>query len=151
MKCPYCGGLETMVADSRDSGDAIHRRRRCKDCKRKFSTYERIETAQLMVIKRDGAREPYDREKIYKGMHTACEKRPLPVGTLEHAVEEIEQAIYSLGRPEVSTQFIGDLVMEKLSTLDSIAYIRFASVYRSFGDLEAMRQEMDDLIKRKQS
>jgi transcriptional repressor NrdR len=139
-----------MVADSRDAGEAIHRRRRCKDCKRKFSTYERIETAQLHVIKRDGAREPYERDKIYKGMHTACEKRPLPVGTLEHAVDEIEQAIYRLGRPEVQSSVIGELVMEKLAALDSIAYIRFASVYRSFGDLEAMRQEMDELIKRKQ-
>jgi transcriptional repressor NrdR len=88
MKCPYCGGQKTMVTDSRDSGDLIRRRRRCDDCKRKFSTYERIETEQLMVIKRDGSRAPYDRDKIYKGMHTACEKRPLPVWSLDRAVEE---------------------------------------------------------------
>ncbi len=137
-----------MVTDSRDSGDGIHRRRRCKDCGRKFSTYERVETAQLLVVKRDGRREPYDREKLYRGIRRACEKRPLPVGELENAVDEIEQALYRLGRPEVASQVIGEMVMEKLARMDSIAYIRFASVYRSFSDLEEMRQEMDDLLRR---
>jgi transcriptional repressor NrdR len=137
-----------MVTDSRDSGDVIHRRRRCKDCGRKFSTSERVETAQLMVIKRDGRREPYDREKLYRGIRRACEKRPLPVGELENAVEEIEQALYRLGRTEIASQVIGEMVMEKLATMDSIAYIRFASVYRSFSDLEEMRQEMDELLRR---
>jgi transcriptional repressor NrdR len=148
MKCPFCGGLESMVTDSRDSGDAVHRRRRCKDCGRKFSTYERVETTQLLIVKRDGRREPYDREKLYRGIRRACEKRPLPVGELENAVEEIEQALYQLGRPEVASQVIGEMVMEKLATMDSIAYIRFASVYRSFSDLEEMRQEMDELLRR---
>ncbi len=137
-----------MVTDSRDAGDGIHRRRRCKDCGRKFSTYERVETAQLLVVKRDGRREPYDREKLYRGIRRACEKRPLPVGELENAVEEIEQALYQLGRTEVASQVIGEMVMEKLATMDSIAYIRFASVYRSFSDLEEMRQEMDELLRR---
>lgn len=137
-----------MVTDSRDSGDGIHRRRRCKDCGRKFSTYERVETAQLLVVKRDGRREPYDRDKLYRGIRRACEKRPLPVGELENAVEEIEQALYRLGRPEVASQVIGEMVMEKLARMDSIAYIRFASVYRSFSDLEEMRQEMDELLRR---
>jgi transcriptional repressor NrdR len=137
-----------MVTDSRDSGDGIHRRRRCKDCHRKFSTYERVETAQLLVVKRDGHREPYDREKLYRGIRRACEKRPLPVGELENAVDEIEQALYRLGRPEVASQVIGEMVMEKLARMDSIAYIRFASVYRSFSDLEEMRQEMEELLKR---
>jgi transcriptional repressor NrdR len=137
-----------MVTDSRDAGEAIHRRRRCKACGRKFSTYERVETAQLLVIKRDGRREPYDRDKLYSGIRKACEKRPLPVGELENAVEEIEQALYHLRKPEVASQVIGELVMEKLATLDSIAYIRFASVYRSFSDLEEMRQEMEDLLRR---
>lgn len=137
-----------MVTDSRDSGDGIHRRRRCKDCGRKFSTYERVETAQLLVVKRDGRREPYDREKLYRGIRRACEKRPLPVGELENAVDEIEQALYRLGRPEVASQVIGEMVMEKLARMDSIAYIRFASVYRSFSDLEEMRQEMDELLRR---
>lgn len=139
-----------MVTDSRDSGDGIHRRRRCKDCGRKFSTYERVETAQLLVVKRDGRREPYDREKLYRGIRRACEKRPLPVGELENAVDEIEQALYRLGRPEVAGQVIGEMVMEKLARMDSIAYIRFASVYRSFSDLEEMRQEMDELLRRSQ-
>jgi len=137
-----------MVTDSRDAGDGIHRRRRCKDCGRKFSTYERVETAQLLVVKRDGRREPYDREKLYRGIRRACEKRPLPVGELENAVEEIEQALYQLGRTEVASQVIGEMVMEKLATMDSIAYIRFASVYRSFSDLEEMRQEMEELLRR---
>lgn len=139
-----------MVTDSRDSGDGIHRRRRCKDCGRKFSTYERVETAQLLVVKRDGRREPYEREKLYRGIRRACEKRPLPVGELENAVDEIEQALYRLGRPEVSSQVVGEMVMERLARMDSIAYIRFASVYRSFSDLEEMRQEMDELLKRSQ-
>ncbi len=117
-------------------------------CGRKFSTYERVETAQLLVIKRDGQREPYDRDKLYTGIRKACEKRSLPVGELENAVEEIEQALYHMGKPEVASQVIGELVMEKLATLDSIAYIRFASVYRSFSDLEEMRQEMDELLRR---
>ncbi|HEY7348935.1 MAG TPA: transcriptional regulator NrdR [Ktedonobacterales bacterium] len=150
MKCPFCSGHESMVTDSRDSGDGIHRRRRCKDCGRKFSTYERVETAQLLVVKRDGRREPYDREKLYRGIRRACEKRPLPVGELENAVDEIEQALYRLGRPEVAGQVIGEMVMEKLARMDSIAYIRFASVYRSFSDLEEMRQEMDELLRRSQ-
>ena len=137
-----------MVTDSRDSGDMIHRRRRCKDCGRKFSTSERVETAQLLVVKRDGRREAYDREKLYRGIRRACEKRPLPVGELENAVEEIEQALYRLGRTEVASQVIGEMVMEKLATMDSIAYIRFASVYRSFSDLEEMRQEMEELLRR---
>jgi len=137
-----------MVTDSRDAGEAVHRRRRCKACGRKFSTYERVETAQLVVVKRDGRHEPYDREKLYTGIRKACEKRSLPVGELENAVEEIEQALYHLGRPEVASQVIGELVMEKLATMDSIAYIRFASVYRSFSDLEEMRQEMDELLRR---
>ena len=148
MKCPYCSGQESNVTDSRDVGDAIHRRRRCKVCGRKFSTYERVETAQLLVIKRDGQREPYDRDKLYTGIRKACEKRSLPVGELENAVEEIEQALYHMGKPEVASQVIGELVMEKLATMDSIAYIRFASVYRSFSDLEELRQEMDELLRR---
>src|SRR5215470_1330039 len=151
MKCPFCGGLESMVTDSRDSGEGIHRRRKCKDCGRKFSTTEHVETAQLVVVKRDGRREPYDREKLYRGIRRACEKRPLPVGELETAVEQIEQALYRLGRTEVASQVIGEMVMEKLATMDSIAYIRFASVYRSFSDLEEMRQEMDELLKRSKS
>ncbi len=148
MKCPFCDGHESMVTDSRDTGDGIHRRRRCKDCGRKFSTYERVETAQLLVVKSDGRREPYDREKLYRGIRRACEKRPLPVGELENAVDEIEQALYRLGRPEVASKVIGEMVMEKLARMDSIAYIRFASVYRSFSDLEEMRQEMDELLRR---
>lgn len=144
MKCPFCGGTESRVKDSRDIGDAIHRRRECEQCKGRFSTYERVEKFDLMVIKRDRRREPFDRQKLYVGLRKACEKRPLPAGEIEKAVEEIEQELYRFGRQEISSSIIGELVMERLRHLDKIAYIRFASVYRSFGDVEALYEFMRD-------
>ena len=128
MKCPLCGGTESRVKDSRDIGDAIHRRRECEQCKGRFSTYERVEKFHLMVIKRDQRREDFDRQKLYVGIRKACEKRPLPVGEIENAVEEIEQELYQ--------------------RMDKIAYIRFASVYRSFGDVETMFEEIQQLLNR---
>jgi transcriptional repressor NrdR len=134
------------VKDSRDIGDAIHRRRECEQCKGRFSTYERVEKFQLLVIKRDQRREPFDREKLYIGMRKACEKRPLPAGEIENAVEEIEQELYRLGKQEVASSVIGELVMEHLRSLDKIAYIRFASVYRSFADVQTMFEEIQNLL-----
>ena len=148
MKCPFCGGTESRVKDSRDTGDAIHRRRECEQCKGRFSTYERVEKFHLMVIKRDQRREDFDRQKLYIGIRKACEKRPLPVGEIENAVEEIEQELYRLGRQEVPSNVIGELVMEQLQRMDKIAYIRFASVYRSFSDVETMFEEIQNLLNR---
>jgi transcriptional repressor NrdR len=151
MKCPFCGGTESRVKDSRDIGDAIHRRRECEQCKGRFSTYERVEKSHLMVIKRDQRREPFDRQKLYIGIRKACEKRPLPVGEIESAVEEIEQELYRLGRQEIQSSVIGESVMERLRNLDKIAYIRFASVYRSFGDVETMFKEIQNLLSRERA
>lgn len=151
MKCPFCGGMESRVKDSRDIGDAIHRRRECEHCKGRFSTYERVEKFQLMVIKQDQRREPFDRQKLYMGIRKACEKRPLPAGEIENAVEEIEQELYRLGKQEVPSNVIGELVMEHLRRMDKIAYIRFASVYRSFGDVETMFEEIQTLLNREKT
>lgn len=146
MKCPFCGGTETRVKDSRDVGDAIHRRRECEHCKGRFSTYERVEKFHLMVVKRDQRREPFDRQKLYVGLRKACEKRPLPAGEIEKAVEEIEQELYRFGRQEISSDIIGEQVMERLRHMDKIAYIRFASVYRSFDDVKKMFEEIQTLL-----
>ena len=148
MKCPFCGGTESRVKDSRDIGDAIHRRRECEHCKGRFSTYERVEKFHLMVIKRDQRREAFDRQKLSLGIRKACEKRPLPSGELENAVEEIEQELYHFGKQEIPSSVIGELVMDRLRALDKIAYIRFASVYRSFGDVETMFEEIQKLVHR---
>ena len=151
MKCPYCGGTESRVKDSRDVGDAVHRRRECEHCKGRFSTYERVEKSQLMVIKRDQRREAFDRQKLFVGISKACEKRPLPTGEIENSVEEIEQELYRQGRQEIPSSVIGELVMERLRHMDKIAYIRFASVYRSFNDIETMLEELEELLHRKQT
>lgn len=136
------------MKDSRDIGDAIHRRRECEHCHGRFSTYERVEKSQLMVIKRDQRREPFDRQKLFVGISKACEKRPMPVDDIEKAVEEIEQEVYHLGKQEVPSSVIGELVMDQLRQMDKIAYIRFASVYRSFGDVETMFAEIQNLLNR---
>jgi len=131
-------------------GDAIHRRRECEQCKGRFSTYERVEKTPLMVVKRDLRREPFDRQKLFVGISKACEKRPLSVAEIENAVEEIEQELYRQGKQEISGSVIGELVMERLRHMDKIAYIRFASVYRSFNDVETMLEELQSLLYRKQ-
>jgi transcriptional repressor NrdR len=150
MKCPYCGFFESRVTDSRDQGGAIHRRRRCEHCHQRFSTVERVVLPELMVAKRDGRREAFNREKLENGLRRACEKRPIPVGQLEAVVEEIENELYKLGTAEVESRIIGEMVMDRLRKLDDIAYIRFASVYRSYPDIQAMRQEMDHLLQNSQ-
>lgn len=146
MKCPYCGFLESRVTDSRDQGGTIHRRRRCERCFQRFSTVERVVLPELMVVKRDGRREPFKREKLETGLRHAAQKRPIPVGELEAIVEDVENELYKLGTAEVETRVIGEMVMEHLSKLDPIAYIRFASVYRSYPNIQAMRQEMDRML-----
>ena len=148
MKCPFCGGTESRVKDSRDIGDAIHRRRECEQCKARFSTYERVEKFHLMIIKSDQRRESFDRQKLSMGIRKACEKRPLPAGEIENAVEEIEQELYRFGKQELPSSVIGELVMDRLRSMDKIAYIRFASVYRSFGDVETMFEEIQKLVQR---
>ncbi|MFH1775971.1 MAG: transcriptional regulator NrdR [Candidatus Omnitrophota bacterium] len=144
MKCPFCGNLEDKVVDSRSSqvGDAIRRRRECLKCLRRFTTYENIEETSLMVVKKDGRRERYDRHKILNGLIKACEKRPISMDVLEKTVDEIEQNLQINFEREVKTKEIGELVMEKLHNLDAVAYVRFASVYREFRDLNQFLSEL---------
>lgn len=146
MRCPYCGFHESRVTDSRDQGGTIHRRRRCERCFQRFSTVESVVLPELMVVKADGRREPFNREKVLHGLRLAAQKRPIPVGQLEGIVEDVESELYKLSKAEVETGIIGEMVMERLSKLDDIAYIRFASVYRSYPDIQAMRQEMDRIF-----
>ena len=147
MKCPYCHREDTQVTDSRltADGEAIKRRRRCKHCGRRFTTFERVERIGLTVVKKDNAREEYSRDKLYRSIAVACTKRPVPADQLEEAVNEIEAQLFSLGASEVPSTTIGEMVMQKLRELDEVAYIRFASVYRNFADLEEMREEMEGL------
>lgn len=147
MKCPFCGFKDSHVIDSRDTGESIRRRRSCLGCNTRFTTYERIQAKNLYVVKKDGRREEFQREKLLLGLRKACNKRPMPVGTIEKLVDEIESELYKLGRAEIPSAIIGDMVMKKLETLDHIAYIRFASVYRPFSDLESLKKAVDKLVK----
>ncbi|MFA5079232.1 MAG: transcriptional regulator NrdR [Dehalococcoidia bacterium] len=149
MKCPSCGEPESKVIDSRSLGDEIRRRRECIVCQSRFTTYERLQNRSLYVIKKDGRREEFDREKLFSGIRKACEKRPMPTGTIEKLVETIETELYSLGRTEVSSSLIGKYAITKLSELDHIAYIRFASVYYEFSDITTLKQAVDTLIESK--
>jgi transcriptional repressor NrdR len=145
MKCPYCHFEDTQVTDSRmaDDGSAIKRRRQCKNCGRRFTTYERIERIGLTVVKKDGKREEYNRDKLYKSISIACTKRPIPADRIEETVNEIEVELFRMGTSEVPTEAIGELIIQKLRALDEVAYIRFASVYRNFADLDEMREAME--------
>lgn len=147
MKCPFCGFQEDRVLDSRSirDGEAVKRRRECLDCGRRFTTYEHIEEMQVMVIKKDQRREPFDRSKVLRGMRSACEKRPVSTETLDNAVDDIERAIYDSGRREISSSEIGDMVIETLKNLDQVAYVRFASVYRQFEDVTQFKEIVDVL------
>lgn len=148
MKCPYCGYQESKVVDSRHSedGSSIRRRRECLSCQRRFTTYETVESLPVVVVKNDRSREPFDRQKILRGMERACEKRPVPTGALEAAVTEIEQIVQNSLEREVSTVRIGELVMERLKALDEVAYVRFASVYRQFKDINNFMQELNKIL-----
>jgi transcriptional repressor NrdR len=145
LNCPFCGYFDSKVIDSRDVNDGIRRRRQCLRCDLRFTTYERLQPASLFVIKKDGRREEFRREKVLTGIRKACEKRPLPSGAVENLVDEIEGELYQTGKSEISGAVIGDMVMAKLKNLDHIAYIRFASVYRDFADITTLKAEVDSL------
>ena len=146
MNCPYCGYYDSKVTDSRSVNDGIRRRRQCLSCGSRFTTYERLQPASLFVIKKDERREEFNRNKLLTGIHKACEKRPLPTGTVDKLADDIEAELYRLGKVEIPSVVIGDMVMERLKSLDYIAYIRFASVYREFADITALKQEVDTLV-----
>src|SRR5919199_3052594 len=147
MRCPFCGHKDSRVVDSRDieSGESIRRRRECPACSQRFSTYERV-ALSLQVVKRDGRREEFDRQKLVNNIWKACEKRGLPVDAIEGIGRNIEHRIYRLGTSEVPSTVIGEYAMDALRDLDEIAYIRFASVYKAFADLDEMRAEMERLM-----
>jgi transcriptional repressor NrdR len=149
MRCPACGFQKDRVIDSRLSrdGDAIRRRRECLSCKRRFTTYEYVEPP-LVVVKKDGRREPFDREKLLRGMRKACEKRPIGIDSLEKIVESVEGELAATGKSEVTSQEVGGLVMENLKKLDGVAYVRFASVYRSFKDSKEFMEELRRLLEK---
>ena len=149
MKCPYCSDDDTRVIDSRpvEDNNSIRRRRICDKCGRRFTTYEKIETIPLIVIKKDNNRETYDRSKLEAGILRACHKRPVSVGQIKTAVDEIEAKIYDREEKEISSEEIGELVMEKIHELDPVAYVRFASVYREFKDAETFMDELKKLLK----
>jgi transcriptional repressor NrdR len=146
MKCPFCGYIDSKVIDSRDVNDTIRRRRECLGCGLRFTTHERIQTSNLVIIKKDKRREEFNREKLTTGIRKACEKRPLPTGAIEKLVDDVENELHSLGKAEIASSVVGEIVMEKLKQLDHIAYIRFASVYRDFTDITSLKHEVDTLI-----
>ena len=148
MRCPFCRDLENRVVDSRlgKDGDAIRRRRHCEKCGRRFTTYERVEESLPMVVKKDGRREPFERAKIVSGLKRACEKRPVSVDTIETVADKIERQLQEGGDREVTSRAIGEALMRELHELDAVAYVRFASVYRSFRDVHEFMRELEDLI-----
>ena len=150
MNCPYCGKQESRVIDSRSLDEGVRRRRKCLACNARFTTYERIQPHDIFVIKKDGRREGFSRDKLLLGIRKACEKRPLPTGAIDKLADAVEAELYKMGKREVSSSYIGDLVMEGLRKLDHIAYIRFASVYREFADIGDLKQEIDNLAVRRE-
>jgi transcriptional repressor NrdR len=151
MTCPFCAHKQDRVIDSRESkeGDVIRRRRECLKCARRFTTYERSDEIPYMVVKRDGRREKFDRQKILEGLLKACEKRPVPMPKLAEVVDEVESVLADSSEREISTTEVGELLMRRLRSLDKIAYVRFASVYRDFQDVEAFLVELKDLLQRR--
>ncbi len=151
MKCPFCENEDTKVIDSRhtEDGHAIRRRRECDACGKRFTTYENIEEMILMVIKKDGSREAFDRNKITNGIIKACEKRPVPMAEIESLVDEIERGLNNMMEKEIASAFIGELIMERLQKLDEVAYVRFASVYRQFTDIHTFLAEIEKMLTEK--
>jgi len=151
MKCPFCNHIEDKVVDSRESreGDAIRRRRQCLGCERRFTTYERIDEVPYMVIKKDGRREKFDRQKVLSGLLKACEKRPVSMARLAELVDQVEAKVTDSADREISTIEIGEILMDALRDLDKIAYVRFASVYRDFQDEQAFFNELKNLMRHK--
>ncbi|MBI3536790.1 MAG: transcriptional repressor NrdR [Chloroflexi bacterium] len=150
MKCPFCGKDANKVIDTRESEETIRRRRECLNCKRRFTTYERIAQTGLMVIKQDARRETFDRQKLLGGIVKACAKRPVSMEAIEATVDQIELDLHTLGKSEIDSQKIGQMLMEKLRVLDDVAYVRFASVYRRFADLDSLASEIQRLKEKKQ-
>lgn len=151
MKCVFCGYMESKVVDSRptDEGSSIRRRRECLSCKKRFTTYEKIDSLPLLVVKKNGERVPFDSDKIKIGIIKACEKRPVPVQDIEELVSNIEKSIFNSLKQEISTKEIGGLVMRGLKDLDDVAYVRFASVYKEFKDVDTFMQELQRLLEEK--
>lgn len=150
MKCPYCGYLGSKVLDSRQihDGKAIRRRRECEECEQRFTTFEMVEEKPLIIVKKDGSREEFNRDKLLRGLIRACEKRPVPLERLEEMVSQIERVLREESRSEVPSQEIGEMVMDRLVSLDEVAYVRFASVYRQFKDLNVFVSELKELLQR---
>ena len=151
MKCPFCGYGESKVIDSRpaEEGTSIRRRRECLSCGKRFTTYETVESLPMVVVKKDGSRQSFERRKVLGGMIRACEKRPVPLADLEKIAEEIEQDLQNSMEREISTQDIGETVMDRLRTVDQVAYVRFASVYRQFKDIDTFMAELNKLLAEK--
>lgn len=149
MKCPYCGKENTRVIDSRPTDDSsIRRRRQCDECGKRFTTYEKVETLPLIVVKKDNNREPYDREKIVAGIVRSCHKRPISMKQINDMVDDIEGQIFNIEEKEIPTTTIGSIVMDKLKDLDEVAYVRFASVYREFKDVNTFMDEIKKILKK---
>lgn len=148
MKCPFCAEENTKVIDSRpaDDNSSIRRRRQCEKCGKRFTTYEKLETIPLVVVKKDQMREPYDRSKIESGVFRSCIKRPISIDQLNELVDSVESAVFNLGEKEIPSYRIGELVMDKLQALDTVAYVRFASVYRDFKDVNTFMDEIKKIL-----
>ena len=148
MRCPFCGYSESKVIDSRpaDEGSSIRRRRECLSCSKRFTTYETVESLPMVVVKKDGSRQSFDRRKVLGGMIRACEKRPVPLAELEKIASEIEQDLQNSMEREIRTEIIGEKVMERLRSVDQVAYVRFASVYRQFQDIDSFMTELSKLL-----
>lgn len=151
MKCPFCASDSShiRVIDTREVTDGIRRRRECDQCNQRFTTYERVASMNLMVVKTDGRREEFDREKLVKSMRIACSKRAVSSATIEQAAQKIEASLYALGKLEIDSKKVGQMVAEQLRDIDDVAYVRFASVYRRFQDVDSITQEIKDLLERK--
>ena len=153
MKCPFCSHLESKVIDSRvtGAGDVTRRRRECEACAARFTTYERVEEALPLVVKKDGRREPFDRRKVLAGLRKACDKRAVPLSQLEAVVDAIERELMEAGEKEVPAKAVGEKIMTELRKVDEIAYVRFASVYRSFRDIDEFRAELETLVRERKT
>ena len=149
MKCPFCGYQESKVVDSRPAEESIRRRRECLACEKRFTTYETVECLPMVVIKKDGSRQSFDRQKVFNGMLRACEKRPVSVDQIEKMAMEIEQSLQNSLEREIRTEEVGQLVMEKLKSVDEVAYVRFASVYRQFKDINTFMEELSKILAEK--
>ena len=148
MRCLYCSNLESKVVDSRstDDGTAIRRRRECLNCGRRFTTYEKIESVPIIVVKKDGSRQPYDREKLQRGIMNACASRPVSIDMVDHMLDEIETTVHNSLEREVSSVKIGEMVMDRLRKIDEVSYVRFASVYKQFKDIDTFKAELEKLV-----